>query len=469
MRLLHHTIRTAVACMAALVLATATADAQAFPSDSEIRAILQERVDSGRAVGIIVAITENGQRRYIHAGTAGPGRAPLDEHTLYEIGSISKTFNALLLADAVARGEARLDQPVAELLPSTVAVPVHASGTITLEQLATHRSGLPRLPTNMRPANVADPYADYDTTHLYAFLAGHTMTRAPGAIGEYSNLGAGLLGHALVRRSGAASWRALVEQRITGPLGMRQTFVEVPAALRSRFAAGHNVAGDTVPYWRMDALAGAGALRSTAADMLTYVEAQLRPDATPLARAIDMSHEPRHDFGGVDRIALGWLVRQRDSAQIRWHNGGTGGFRTFAGFDRARGIGVVVLSNMTVPPEDIGMHLLDRSLPLRMPPVPPRRTAVAVDRAVLERLVGEYELTPAIVLAVTLQGDALWVQPTGQPRARLWASAPDRYFLREVDAQLVFELGAEGPATAATLLQNGATRKAPRRTQSSPQ
>ena len=115
------------------------------------------------------------------------------------------------------------------------------------------------------------------------------------------------------------------------------------------------------------------------------------------------------------------------------------------------------------------MHLLDRSLPLRMPPVPPRSTAVAVDRAVLERLVGTYELAPTFVLDVILEGDALWVQPTGQPRTRLWASAPNRYFLREVDAQLVFELGASGPATAATLIQNGAERKAPRRTQSSPQ
>ncbi|HEU5174029.1 MAG TPA: serine hydrolase [Gemmatimonadaceae bacterium] len=449
------------------LLAPESMRAQSAPSDSTIRAILQARVDSGRTVGIVVGITQNGTRRFFTAGTAGPGRAPLDEHTIFEIGSISKTFNALLLADAVTRGEVRLDQPVAELLPSTVKLPTHPSGPITLEHLATHRSGLPRLPGNMMPADGNDPYADYDTTRLHAFLASHTLTRAPGAIGEYSNLGAGLLGYALTVRAGKPSWGALVDERITGPLAMRETHVEVPAALRARFAAAHNAAMDTVSYWRLDALAGAGALRSTAADMLTYLEAQLQPAATPLPRAIPMSQDVRHAFGGVDSIALGWLVRTRPSSRIYWHNGGTGGFRSFAGFDPLRGIGVVVLVNAKVPPEDIGMHLLDPRLPLAMPPVPPRRTAIEVSAEVLERLVGKYALTSQITLTVTREGDALYVQPSGQPKFRLWASARDRFFLREVDAQLEFEFDAAGQATAVTLVQHGARRRAVRRAEMS--
>lgn len=448
---------------ALLLLIAGSVGAQQAPSDSAIQAIVRQRVDSGRAVGIVVGITQGGTRRYFVAGTGGPGRAPLDEHTIFEIGSISKTFNALLLADAVARGDVRLDQPVAELLPATVKVPAHASGPITLEHLATHRSGLPRLPTNMAPADVSDPYADYDTTRLHAFLTGHTLAREPGASGEYSNLGAGLLGYALARHAGASSWGALVAERITDPLGMRETFVEVPASMRARFSAGHNAAMDTVSYWRLDALAGAGALRSTAADMLTWLEAQMTPAATPLAEAIALSQVARHPFGGVDSIALGWMARSADGLRIRWHNGGTGGFRTFAGFDPVRGIGVVVLANASVPADDIGIHLLDPRSPLRMPPVPPRRTAIAVSAEVLERLVGDYALTPAITLVVTRDGDALYVQPSGQPRLRLWASAPDRFFLREVDAQLQFELDATGRATALTLIQNGASRKAARR------
>jgi hypothetical protein len=220
---------------------------------------------------------------------------------------------------------------------------------------------------------------------------------------------------------------------------------------------------DTVSYWRLDVLAGAGALRSTAADMLTYLEAQLQPATTPLPRAIRMSQDVRHAFGGVDSIALGWLVRTRPSSRIYWHNGGTGGFRSFAGFDPVRGIGVVVLVNASVPAEDIGRHLLDPRLPLAMPPVPPRRTPIEVSAEVLERLVGEYALTSQVTLTVTREGDALYVQPSRQPKFRLWASAPDRFFLREVDAQLEFELDAAGHATAVTLVQQGARRRAPRR------
>ncbi|MDQ3607277.1 MAG: beta-lactamase family protein, partial [Gemmatimonadota bacterium] len=272
--LLRQTVHL-LAVIVAVLASVHPTHAQTIASDSTVRSILKVRVESGRAPGIVVGILENGQRRYVAYGSAGPGRGPLDEHTLFEIGSISKTFTGLLLADAVVRGEVRLDQPVVELLPAGTVIPARADRPITLEQLATHRSGLPRLPTNMAPANPADPYADYDEARLYAFLAAYTPPRSPGDSAEYSNLGAGLLGHALVRRSGAPSWGALVERRTTGPLGMRETFVDVPPAAIERLAAGHDAGMDTVPPWHLDVLAGAGALRSTAADMLTYLAAQM--------------------------------------------------------------------------------------------------------------------------------------------------------------------------------------------------
>ena len=439
-----------------------SAGAQAIVSDSAIRSILKTRVDSGRAPGIIVGVLENGKRRYIAYGSAGPGRPPLDEHTLFEIGSISKTFTSLVLADAVVRGEVRLDQPVSELLPAGTVVPSLNGKPITLQLLATHRSGLPRLPSNMAPANSADPYVDYDASRLYAFLASYQLPRAPGDSAEYSNLGAGLLGHALVQRAKAPSWGALVEQRVLRPLRMRESFVDVPAAVRNRLAAGHDQSMDTVPAWHLDALAGAGALRSTAADMLTYLAAELDTSKGPLARAVALGRAPRATFNAANRIALGWIIRGTDHP-IWWHNGGTGGFRSFAGFDPARNAAVVVLSDAGVSVDDIGMHLLDTTSLLRMPPVPVRRVAVSLPASALDRVVGEYPLAPTFVLSVTREGDTLYLQATGQSRLRLWPEAPDRYFLKEVDAQLTFTLGATGPATAVTLHQNGVAQTAQRR------
>lgn len=457
------TMRSRLLALLAVPFAwTATLSAQAIPSDSAIHAIVAARIDSGRAVGIVVGITENGRRRFVWRGSAGPGRAPLGAHTLFEIGSITKTFNALVLADEVSRGALQLDLPVANLLPG-VSMPAHANGAITLEHLATHRSGLPRLPGNLQPSNPGDPYADYDTTRLHAFLRSYTLPRAPGATAEYSNLGAGLLGHALTRHAGAASWSDLVRRRVLDPLGMNETFAMVPMDDRPRLAAGHGISMDTVPYWHFDVLAGAGALRSTAADMLTYLEAQLAPQRTTLADAITLAQEPRADFLGGSRIALGWLVRGDSTARMWSHGGGTAGFSTLAAFVPARGLGIVVLSNAGVPVDDIAMHLVDPAVPLRMPPVPPRRTAIALAADALEPLVGEYPLAPTFVMSITREGDALYLQATGQPRVRLWPSARDRFFLREVDAQLVFTLDATGRATAVTLVQNGREQTAQRR------
>lgn len=451
------------AVVAALILAGARpARAQAIPSDSAIRAILKARVDSGRARGIAVGILENGQRRYISYGTAGPGRAPLDEHTIFEIGSISKTFTGLLLAEAVTRGEARLDQPVAELLPKGTTVPARNGHEIALVDLSTHRSGLPRLPGNLSPANPDDPYADYDAKKLYSFLASYQLPRAPRDSAEYSNLGAGLLGYALTLRAGAPSWGALVESRVTKPLGMRETFVDVPAKLHARVSAGHDARMDSVPAWHLDALAGAGALRSTASDMLTYLAAESDTLHGPLAGAIAIGREPHAAFGR-DSIGLAWIVHRLGDHRIWWHNGGTGGFRSFASFDPTRRVAVVVLSNASVEVDDIGMHLLDPSSPLHVPSVPVKRTAVALTLAQLDRVVGEYPLAPSFVLQVTHEGDAVYLQATGQQKLRLWPSSPDHFFLKEVDAQLVFDLGESGPAKSATLMQNGASQTAPRK------
>jgi CubicO group peptidase (beta-lactamase class C family) len=239
---------------------------------------------------------------------------------------------------------------------------------MTLGHLATHRSGLPRLPANLgATARPWDPYAAYGDSALYAFLDGYTLPRAPGTSYQYSNLGAGLLGHLLARRADT-TYAALVRRRITGPLGLADTRICLTDAQRLRFAQGHTRAGASTSPWHFDALAGAGVLRSTPADLLSYLRAHGRaltadPDtATTLHRAMWRAttvHAPTDREN--TRIALGWHQSTREGHEVLWHNGGTGGFRSLAALDLDTGHGVVVLVSTALSSRRVleaGMTLL---------------------------------------------------------------------------------------------------------------
>jgi len=381
------------------------------------------------------------QRRRVIAVGVGAG-------DVFEIGSITKVFTASTLADMVTRGEARLDDPVAKYLPSSVRVPSRNGRQITLLDLATQSSGLPRMPSNFTPRDSMNPYADYSVQQMYAFLAGYQLPRDVGATYEYSNLGVGLLGHVLALRA-KTSYEQLVTRRILTPLGMSETAITLTPALRARLAPGHDGDGHVVPNWDLPTLAGAGALRSTAADLMTFLVANLDSAATPLSRTLQQTHGERHATNDPNlKIGLAWHILLRPAGRIVWHNGGTGGYRSFIGFDPARRIGVVVLcnnGNETV--DDIGFHLLDETFPLRPPPQ--KHTEVAVDSLVLQRYVGDYELAPTFHIVITREAAHLFAQATAQPRFAIFAESDSTFFLKAVDAQLT--LRADG----LVLHQNG--------------
>ena len=331
-----------------------------FPSDAIVREMVRSELAPNDSVGIVIGVLEaDGTRRVIAVG----GTA-YDGSTLFEIGSITKTFTGILLAEMAGRGEARLDEPVAKLLADTVKLPVRGERQITLVDLATHSSGLPRMPNNFRTADPANPYADYTVDQLYAFLGSVELARDIGAEFEYSNLGVGLLGHALETRAGA-SYEALLTERVLRPLGMTSTVITLDEAHRERLAPGHDGGGRRVANWDIATLAGAGGLRSTADDMLSYLAANLDPPASALGAAIRQSHEPRFTIAeDVSAIGLNWIIVTRRSSTLVWHNGGTGGYGAFAGFDPERRIGIVVLTNSRRSMDAIGLHLLDASYPL---------------------------------------------------------------------------------------------------------
>jgi len=413
--------------------------------DSTVRAFLLPRVasfpDTGKhGTGIVVGLLDaTGTRRIIAAGA--------DSASVFEIGSITKVFTTSLLQDMVDRGEVRLGDAVSQYLPTSVKVPARGDRVITLLDLATQSSGLPRMPSNFTPRDSMNPYADYSVQQMYTFLSGYQLTRDPGADYEYSNLGMGLLGHALSLK-GRASYEDLLRRRILTPLGLRETAITLTPAMRAKLAPGHDAEGRVVPNWDLPTLAGAGALRSTVNDMLTFIAANLDSAATPLSPMLRRTHGERHATNNPSlKMGLGWHILARPVGNIVWHNGGTGGYRSFAAFDPVRRLGVVVLSNFDASVDDIGFHLLDETFPLR--PVPKRRLEVAVDSSVLMRYVGEYELAPTFHVVVTREAARLFVQATGQPRFPIFAESDSTFFLRVVDAQITFS------RDGMTLHQNG--------------
>ncbi len=431
--------------------------------DKDIRAILADRIDVQRqGVGIVVGVIDPSGRRTVAYASTEKGEGPVDANTVFEIGSITKVFTSLLLADAVQRGEVALTDPVSKYLPPNVKMPERGGKKITLVDLATHTSGLPRMPTNFHPKDPGNPYADFSVAQLYEFLATVELTRDIGSKYEYSNLGGGLLGHALARRAGT-DYETLVRTRILDPLGMKSTAITLSKSMKDRLAIGHDAGLHQVANWDIPTLAGAGALRSTANDLLAFLAANIGIEKSPLATSMAAMIAARRPTGTPNlEIALGWHILTRNGHEIIWHNGGTGGYRTWIGFDPKSRTGVVVLSNTSTNAgaDDIGLHLLDPAFPLLQPAK--ERHEVKVDAVVLEKYTGRYQLAPNFIITVTRQGDQLFAQATDQPRFEIFAESPREFFLKVVDAQITFVVDASGRATSLVLHQNGADQPAKR-------
>lgn len=421
----------------------------------EIQQVIKDAVDNRHTVGIVVGIIDkDGKNIYGYGKTAGDGRS-VDGDTVFEIGSVTKTFTATLLADMVERGLVSLDDPVGKYLPKNVKVPSRGGKEITLLDLATHRSGLPRLPANFKPADPDNPYADYTAEKLFEFLTNYTLPRDSGASYEYSNLGAGLLGEALARKAGK-SYEALLTERIFRPLGMNRSGIVLRPEMAARLATGHAQGLTAVRNWDLDVLAGAGAIRSTVNDMLKYVAAYMGLKPSPLSNAMAMARQDLKDTTIPDtRIGLAWHLMKRPDTVIVWHNGGTAGYHSFVGFDLKQGRGIVVLSNSTNDIDNIGLHFLDDRIPLAKIEPRKERKEIAVQPALLDAYVGEYQLAPNFVIAITKEGNLLFGQATGQSRFRLHPEAETEFFLTEVDAQVSFVKDATGKVTHLILHQGG--------------
>lgn len=441
------------ACVILTAFLAARGDA-AEPIVKTARRLARPLVDADRVDGLSVGIISRHRTWTFHLGQVSKnGGEPTDE-TIYEIGSISKVFTGLLLADAVVRGDAALDQPAGTLLPEGVIMPGENDQPITLASLSTHRSGLPRLPDNINGLQSDNPYSQYDSKLAYAFLNKHQLRRRPGAAAEYSNFAVGLLGHLLCLKA-EKTYDELLADRLTGPLGMSDTVVTVSADQKARMATPHLAPGQPFSTWDFADMPGAGGIRSTITDMMTFAGAQLDPPEGKLGEAIELAWTEHQPASGDDfAMGLGWHLA-RDGA-TRWHNGQTGGYHSMMLVSRKLDAAVVVLANTASP--DVDPLAQDIMRILAGDDVTPREfpKQVVVPMEKMKRLVGKYQLVPGFVFDVNVVEDRLMVGLTGQPTLRVYPKSETQWVYRIVDATLTFTIDEEtGKAGSLDLFQNG--------------
>jgi CubicO group peptidase (beta-lactamase class C family) len=355
--------KTYLLTLVAVVLTFALLPAAEPGGKDDIKAVLDKLAeplvrDKKGAALVVGVLTKQGRQVFGYGSLTLDGDRPPDGATLFEIGSITKVFTALLLALLGQDGLVRLDDPVQMYLPDGVSLAKKGEQEITLRHLATHTSGLPRMPANFLPAILRDadnPYAHYTEKQLFAAVADLKPTRPAGEKGDYSNLGMGLLGHLLVRKASARSYEDLVVRRVCDPLGMKDTRVTLSDEQKKRLAPGHKKAGKPTPHWTFQTLQGAGALLSTTDDMLQFVEANVGLRKSKLAAALTACQKNEPVPGGELQRPLGWQTRKLGGRQALWHNGGTYGFHSFVGFVRETQTGVVVLYNCGEPGRDVDL------------------------------------------------------------------------------------------------------------------
>lgn len=296
---------------------------------------------------LVVGIYQRGTNSVTGLGrVSATNSATPDGETIFEIGSATKVFTAGALAQMVNEGLVKLDDPISRYLPNALKTPDKDGQEIALVHLATHSSGLPRLPEDLLSSakDQMNPYVDYHPTNLYQSLSSLKLKTAPGQKMLYSNFGYGLLGHLLELKAGKP-YETLVREIIFTPLAMSNTVIQLSAEQHARLSPGHDPKGNVVPNWDFAVLAPAGAFRSTANDLLKFVEANLWTQPTAISRALALAQE-RHYKELAGGIGLAWqIVEPVEGQKWHWHNGGTGGYVSFVGFDKANQVGVVLLSN----------------------------------------------------------------------------------------------------------------------------
>ncbi|WFC40976.1 serine hydrolase [Pseudoxanthomonas sp. SE1] len=439
----------------ALTLAVASGSAHAM-SDDALGDLVSQRLQGDRTGACMaVAVIEDDTVARAFRCADGQDTARIGADTAFEIGSVSKTMTAALLADLIRQGKGSLDDPLSAWLPAGTKLPDYQGKPILIRHVVTHSSGLPALPSRMAAPSVDDPYARLDEAALLASLGDVTLTAAPGTTFQYSNFASMVLSYAVARRAGT-DMETLLKQRLFAPLGMQHAYIDqAPPGVRA--AVGHTPNARPASAWHFQAnLAGVGGVRATLDDMVRYVQGQLGGEPTSISPALELSQRKISD---APPMAMNWMLMPVGERVVHVHEGGTGGFSSFVSFDKERRRGVVILSDTTWNSigslGSLGLHLVDPAFPLGKP----RREATP-DGALLDALAGEYQLSSGLKMVLRRKGDALEIQPAGQGVHAMGYDSAGDFYPRDFDAILRPQRQADGYAF--TWMQMGGVMSAKR-------
>jgi CubicO group peptidase (beta-lactamase class C family) len=445
---MRHFFRLTLACLSVVSFVSARP-----PADLQARL---EAFAKNQPGGTVIAwVDVDGPVFFATGKFSSEDSRPITADTEFEIGSVSKVFTALLLTESERLGKVNRTDPAAKYLLPADDVLQPKLARITLASLATHTSGLPRMPANAgvaKPDTNANPYANYGRTKLVEAL----RTQGPDATADhsmaYSNFGVSVLGEAL-----GAAWETTyaeaLQAHVLDPLELKATSVGLTKSPPPDELAPAHALGKVVPNATWQALAPAGGLRSSARDLATFLNACLRMNDSPLREAIDVSLLPQRaaeESGG--EIALGWLLTDDPDQPVAWHNGSTAGSHSFIAFSRKTSEGVVILANNQKPSEALGFSLLGAK--------PPQPNLPAVPDA--PSYTGRYPLSPTFAIDITTVRGALYAQATGQSRLNLRQSAVNRFSVVGVPAEIIFERDDSGKISGLILRQNGQDQRGPR-------
>jgi len=426
-----------VAVAATLAVLPGTAHAM---TDTQLADVVRQRLHgdrTGACMAVAVVEKERVARTFQCADAADMARIGPD--SAFEIGSVSKTMTAALLAELLLQGKGSLDDPLASWLPQGTKVPDYQGQPILLRHVVTHTSGLPALPSRLGATSMDDPYANLDEAALLASLGDARLAAAPGTKFEYSNFASMVLSYAVARRAGT-DFESLARRDLFAPLGMTGAYINHrPAGVRA--ATGHTPNARPAPAWHFATdLAGVGGVRATLDDMVKYVQGGLGWIDAPVRPALELTHQP---VSGQPPMGMNWMRVPVNGRTVLMHEGGTGGFSAFVSLDPQRQRGVVILSDTTWNSigslGSLGLHLVDESLPLGKP-----RHEAAADPALLQALAGEYQLQGAMKMTLRTRDGRLYIQAEGQGEYAMGHDDAGDFYPLELDAVLHPQRKAEG-------------------------
>ncbi len=432
-----------------------------FKHEQKITSLVEPYLTHNKVNAVSVGVISNGVVWKKHFGVLGEKGTPApNDKTLYEIGSISKVFTSLLLADAVVSGRLKLDDPIIIIFKELGERNSELGNNVTFAQLSHHMSGLPVMPTNIKPADSTNPFAGYNREMLSEYLLTAKLARKPGAGYEYSNLGVGLLGDLLSRQAGM-SYESLLKQKLMNPLKMSDTGIALSPEQVKRFAPPHNGALLPDKTWDFDSLAGCGAIRSNIDDMLLFANASLNPPEGRLGKTIELAwkqHKP--PTGPHHAMGLGWMIARDGST--RWHNGQTGGYQCMILVNRKLKSATVVLCNTAGSGASaLAEQIFQAIVGVNVQPKTFEKE-IKVDPKVVKRLEGKYQLVPNVIITVKVKEGRMMAQITGQQFLVLIPKSETEWKYQAVDAILEFELPKTGKSPKVTLHQGGRVMPSPR-------